>query len=130
MSADFFFDLSLKLLEVGEHFTLLLDWEDPCVARVVVDEGDLRTTSSDRQCLSRSPYIRVYYVNEAFAYVALLWEWKLRLFAELTSSHTRSTHFDSKVKSPMTTPFDCIDQSHFVHLGFETFGIHGRFHLL
>ena len=84
MSADFFFDLSLKLLEVGEHFTLLLDWEDPCVARVVVDEGDLRTTSSDRQCLSRSPYIRVYYVNEAFAYVALLWEWESMLFAELT----------------------------------------------
>ena len=83
-SIQFFLHLGLELSEVGDDFTLLLHREDPCVVRVLVDEGDVITTSSDRQHLSWSPYIRVDYVKEAFAYVALLWEWESMLFAELT----------------------------------------------
>ena len=47
MLAIFFFYLDFELLEVGEHFTLLRHREDPYVARVVVDEGDVIATSSD-----------------------------------------------------------------------------------
>ena len=75
MPTSFFFDLTLELLEVGEHLTLLLHLEDPCVARLVVDEGDVESVSADRRHFSRSPYIRVYDVEKAFARVALLREW-------------------------------------------------------
>ena len=83
-AADFFFDLALELLEVGEQFTALLHWEDQCVARVVVDVGDVITASSNRRLLSWFPYIQVYYLEEAFAYVALLWKGKSMFFAKLT----------------------------------------------
>ena len=78
-----FFDLALELLEVGEHFTLLLHREDLSVARVVVDEGYVISGSADRQHLSRSPYIRVDCVKEAFTYLALLWKGK-SVFERLT----------------------------------------------
>ena len=84
MPTDFFFNSALKLLEVGEHFALLFRWEDPRIARVVIDEGDVVAASADRRLLSWSPYIRVYYVEEALACGALLWEWKSMLFPELT----------------------------------------------
>ena len=85
MPTDFFFDLGLELLEVGEHFALLLHRKDPCVVGVVVDEGDVVPTSSDGWYLSWSPYIRVDHVEEAFAYMDLLWKGKSVLFVELTS---------------------------------------------
>ena len=84
MSSRFFLHLALELLEVGEHFSLLLYQEDPRVAGVVVDEGNVVAAPSNRRRLSRFPYIRVYDVKEAFAYIALLWEWESMLFAELT----------------------------------------------
>ena len=84
MPSRSFLHLALELLEVGEHFALLLHREDPRVARVVVDEGDVVPISFERRCLSWSPYIRVDYVKEVFAYVTLLWEWKSVLLAELT----------------------------------------------
>ena len=83
MPTSFFFYSVLEFLEVGEHFALLLDREDPRVPRVVVDEGDVVTTSSDGQSLSRCPYIRGCDVEEALAYGALLREWEWMLFAEL-----------------------------------------------
>ena len=76
MPTGLFFDLSLELLEVREHFALLLDREDPRVTRVVVDEGDVVAASAERRRLSRSPYVRVYYVEEALACGALLREWE------------------------------------------------------
>ena len=54
--------------------------EDPRVAGVVVDEGVVVTTFSNGRDLSRSLYIRVDYVEEDFAYVALLWKGKSALF--------------------------------------------------
>ena len=57
MPTSFFFDLSLELLEVREHFSLLLHGEDPRVARVVVDEGDVIKASVERRRLSQSPYV-------------------------------------------------------------------------
>ena len=59
---SFFFDAALELLEVREHFALLLHQEDPRVARVVIDEGGVVAASAERRRLSRSPYVRVYYV--------------------------------------------------------------------
>ena len=67
---------------MGEHFALLLHREDPRIARVVVDEGDVVAASAERRRLSRSPYVRVDYVEEAFACGALLREWESMLFAE------------------------------------------------
>ena len=84
MSIGFFFDLSFELLKVGEHFALLHHQEDPRVARVVVDEGDVVAASAEHRRLSRSPYVRVDYREEAFAYGARLREWESMLFAELT----------------------------------------------
>ena len=43
----FFLHLSLELLEVGEHFALLLLRKNPRVARVVVDEGDVVEASAN-----------------------------------------------------------------------------------
>ena len=68
---------------MGEHFALLLHREDPRVAQVVVDEGDVVAASAERRRLSRSPYVRVDYIEEAFACGALLREWESMLFAEL-----------------------------------------------
>ena len=65
MLTGFFLDLSLELLEVREQFTLHVHPEDPHVARMVVDEGDVVAASAERQRLSRTPYIRVYYIEEA-----------------------------------------------------------------
>ena len=105
MPTHFFLHLALEVLEEGEHFILLLHREDPRVARVVVDKGDVVAASADRQCLSRSPYVQVDYVEEAFAYGALLREWESMLFSELACfPHS----VDSKVGSPIMTPFDCI----------------------
>ena len=84
MPTGFFFNSTIELLEVGEHFILLLFREDPCVARVVIDEGDVVAASAERRRLSRSPYVRVDYVKETFAYGALLREWESMLLAELT----------------------------------------------
>ena len=53
MPIGFFLDPVLGLFEVGEHFTLLLHREDPRVARVVVNEGDVVAASTDRQHLSQ-----------------------------------------------------------------------------
>ena len=69
MPTRFFIHLDLELLEVGEHFSLLLHREDPCVAGVVVDEGDVVLTSSDGRRLSWSLYVRVDHVEEAFVSV-------------------------------------------------------------
>ena len=84
MPTGFFFDSAVELLEVGEHFALLLDWEDPHRAGVVVDEGNVVVASADRRDFSRSPYIQVDDIKEAFAYVVLLWEWESMLFSALT----------------------------------------------
>ena len=105
MSTGFFSDLALQLLEVGQHFALLLHREDPHVARVVVDEGDIVSASADLRCLSWSPYIQMYDIEKAFAYVALLRKWESMLFAELTCF---AYSVDSNVGSPMMTPFVCI----------------------
>ena len=48
MATDFFLDLSHELLEVSEHFTLLLHREDPFLTRVVIDEGDVVAASAAR----------------------------------------------------------------------------------
>ena len=56
MPTGFFFDSSLELLEVGEHFTHLLHWVDPREALVVTDEGDVIAASAERRRLSWSPY--------------------------------------------------------------------------
>ena len=56
MPTGFFFDSSLELLEVGEHFTHLLHWVDPREALVVTDEGDVIAASTERRRLSWSPY--------------------------------------------------------------------------
>ena len=63
MPTGFFLDWTFEPLEVREHFTLLLHREDPRVVRVVVDEGDVVAASAERRRLSRSPYIRVYYIE-------------------------------------------------------------------
>ena len=72
MPTGFFLHLSLEILEVGEHFTTLLHREDPRVARVVVDGGDVVAASADHRRLSQSPYVRMDYVEEALACGALL----------------------------------------------------------
>ena len=85
----FFFYLVLKLLEAWEHFTLLLHWEDPYVAQIIIDEADIVSTFADRQRLSRHPYTWVDYVKDTIAYVSFLWEPESMLFSELTSfTHT------------------------------------------
>ena len=72
MSAHFFLDLFLELLEVKKHFTLLLDWKDPHVAIIVIDEGDVIPASSNRRLLSRFPYVGVNQIKEAFTYMSIL----------------------------------------------------------
>ena len=74
MPTGFFLDLSLEPLEVREHFALLLHREDPRIARVVVNEGDIVAASAERRRLSWSPYVRMYYVEEALACGTLLRE--------------------------------------------------------
>ena len=63
MPTGFFLNLYFDSLEVREHFAVLLHREDPRVTRVVIDEGDVVVASAERLRLSRSPYVRVYYVE-------------------------------------------------------------------
>ena len=143
MLTGFFLGLAFEPLKVGEHFTLLLHREDPRVAQVVVDEGDVVATSAERRRLSRSPYIRVYYVEEALACGALLREWRLMLFSELARFaysvdsfrfEGRESDYDS-LRFHSTKPLEVYVADSFVPqlnvcLGFETFGVHGRFYLV
>ena len=143
MPIGFFLDLSLELLEVREHFALLLHREDPCVARVVVDEGDVVAASAECWRLSRSHYVRVNYVEEAFDCRALLREWESMLFFELACiAHSvdsfrlegRKSDDDSlrlhRVKPLEFYVADSLVPQLNVCLGFETFGVHGRFYLV
>ena len=81
MLTGFFLHLAFEPLNLGEHFAVLLHRVYPRVARVVVDKGDVVAASAELRCLSRSPYVQVDYVEEAFACGALLWEWESMLFA-------------------------------------------------
>ena len=143
MPTGFFLDLSLEPLEVREHFALLLHREDPRVARVVIDEGDVVAASAERRRLSRSPYVRVDYLEEAFSCGALLREWELMLFAELAcfaysvdsfriegrESEYESLRLHSAEPLEVYVADSLVPQLD-VCLGFETFGVLGRFYLV
>ena len=110
---------------------------------MVVDEGDVVAASAERRRLSRSLYVRVDYIEEAFAYGALLREWESMLFTELACfAHSvdsfrfegRESEYDSLrlhsakplevyMANPLVSQLD-------VCLGFVTFGVHGRFYLV
>ena len=106
---------------------------------MVVDEGDVVAASAEGRRLSRSPYVLVDYVEEAFACGALLWEWESMLFTELTCFAHSVDSFPLEVRKfdndslRLSLEVDVAD-SHVpqlnVYLGFETLRIHGRFHLV
>ena len=143
MLTNFFFDSSLELLEVGEDFSLLLHREDPCIVRVVINEGDVVAASANRRCLSRFLYVVVDYVEEALAYRVFLGKWESMLFAELTCfAHSvesfqlegQKSNYDSlrlhRSKPLEVYVADSLVPQLDVRLGFETFVIHGRYHLV
>ena len=143
MPTGFFFNLALELLEVEEHFVILLHRVDPRVARVVVDEGYVVSAFVDCQRLSQSPYIRVYDVEEAFACGALLREWESMLFAELTRFaysvdpfrlECRKSDEDSlclhRAEPLEVDVADSLVPQLDARLVFETVSVHCRFHLV
>ena len=65
--------------ETVEEFTLLFDEVDPCVSRIVVDEGDKISTLAKTDVLCRPPYIRMYQVELVPALITLIWERNLVL---------------------------------------------------
>ena len=143
MPTGFFLHLAFEPLKVGEHFALLLHRIYPRVARVVVDEGDVVAASAERRRLRQSPYVRVDYLEEAFAYGALLREWESMLFAELACfAHSfnsfrfegRESEYDS-LRLHSAEPLevyvaDSLVPQLDVCLGFETFDVHVRFYLV
>ena len=140
MPTNFFLDAAFQPLEVREHFAVLHHREDPCVERMVVDEGDVVAASTEHRRLSRSPYIRVNNIEEAHTCGALLREWESMLFFELACiAHSvdsfrlegRKSDYDSlrlhSVKPLEVYVVDSLVPQLDVYLGFETFGVHGQF---
>ena len=110
---------------------------------MVVDEGDVVAASAECRRLSRSPYVRVDYVKEAFSCGALLREGKSMLFSELACfAHSvdsfrfegRKSDYDSlrlhRTESLEVYVADSLVPQLDVCLHFATFGIHGRFYLV
>ena len=58
-----FFDISLQILEVSEHFALMSHRVDPGVPGEVVDEEHVISASAECSRLCRSPYIGMDYVE-------------------------------------------------------------------
>ena len=140
MPTDFFLHLAFEPLKVGEHFALLLQRVYPRVVRVVVNEGDVVAASAERRHLSQSPYVRVDYVKETFAYGALLREWESMLFAELACFaysidsfriEGRESEYEF-LRLHSVKPLEVYVADSLVPQldGFETFGVHGRFYLV
>ena len=85
----------------------------------------------------------MHYVEEAFAFGALLWEWESMLFAKLACfAHSvdsfrfegRESEYDS-LRLHSAEPLEVYVADSLVPqldicLGFETFNIHNRFHLI
>ena len=99
--------------------------------------------SAERRRLSRSPYVRVDYLEEAFAYGALLREWESMLFSELARfAHSvdsfrfegQESEYDS-LRLHSAEPLEVYVADSLVPLldvclDFETFSVHGRFYLV
>ena len=63
MSTSRLSDFAFEFLEVSEHFALLPHRVDPGVPGVVIDKEHVISASSKCSRLSRSPYIRMNYVE-------------------------------------------------------------------
>ena len=98
---------------------------------------------ADRQHLSRFPYVRVYYVEEALACGALLREWRSMLLSQLACfTHSvdsfriegRKSDYDSlrlhRAELLEVYVADSLVPQLDACFRFETFGIHGRFYVI
>ena len=72
LASRFGFHEPFEVPEIVEDFALPLNEVDPCVPRVVVDEGDEISTPAKTNVLCRPPYIEMYQVELVPAPVTLV----------------------------------------------------------
>ena len=86
LPSRFRFHEPFEIPETVEDFALPLNEVDPCVPRVVVDEGDEVSAPAKTNVLCRPPYIGMYQVELVPTSVALVGERKLVLLPKLAGS--------------------------------------------
>ena len=92
--------------EIVEDFTLPLNEVDPCVPRVVVNEGDEISAPAKTNVLCQPPYTKMYQVGLVPAPVMLVGEMKSVLLPSWQASQICAFR-PLNLGNPNTTCFDC-----------------------
>jgi hypothetical protein len=72
-----------QVSEAVEDFAVSLNEVDPCVPRVVVDEGNQVSASAKTNILRWPPYVGMYQIEFVTAPITIVGEWKSVLLPEL-----------------------------------------------